>query len=283
MRAREFGQVLRDAVRRSDNDDIFGLASQAAFAFAFSLFPLLLLLMTIIGLVGQNPAFISTLRETLGPLVPADILEVLLGYINTLETGRGSELISISIILTLWAASGVVTAFMKAVNRAYDAEKDRPFWRKRLRAVAIISLSGLLVVIAFFIMVFGPVAGKVLDDYFGLGDVYDWLFDMLRFPFTLIVLSVAFGILYRLGPNIKHSWKEVIPGALLATWLWMTVTFSFSLYVERFGQYDKTYGSLGALIILLTWMFLTSLVIIFGAEFNAAFTAFLRRRRRIAR
>lgn len=279
MRARELGLVLHDSVRRADADDIFGLASQAAFAFAFSLFPLLLLVMTIIGLVGQDPVFVAMLRETLAPLVPADILKVLLDYIDSLETRRGGELISISIILTLWAASGVVTAFMKAVNRAYDAEKDRPFWRKRLRAMAIISLAGILVLISFFIMVFSPVAGKALDRYAGLGDVYNWLFDVLRFPFSLIVLSVAFGILYRLGPNIKHGWKEVIPGALLATWLWMTVTYSFSLYVERFGKFDTTYGSLGALIMLLTWMFLTSLVIIYGAEFNAAFGAWLRARR----
>lgn len=279
MRARELGHVLHDSVRRSNADDIFGLASQAAFSFAFSLFPILLLLMAVIGMLGQNPAFIATARDSLAPFVPPDVLALLFGYIETLETPRPRELISISVLLTLWASSGVVAAFMKAVNRAYDAERDRPFLRKRLRAILIISLSGLLVVVAFLIMVFGPVAGTVLHRYFGLGQVYDRLFDVLRFPFSLIVLSVAFGILYRLGPYLKNQWYEVVPGALLATWLWMTATFMFSLYVERFGKFDKTYGSLGALIILLAWMYLTSLVIIYGAEFNAAFGAWLRRRR----
>lgn len=276
MTTRDLGSIMKDTARRCAADDITGLASQAAFAFAFSLFPSLLLLTTIVGILGRSPDFLNTLVEFLRPMVPRETLDLLLSYLHTLADGETRGLLSVSLLLTVWAASGVVTAYMKAVNRAYDAEKEHTFVRERLLAIAISTLAGLLALVAFLAMVVGPVLGRFLEQHFGVGEIYATLFDQLRFPFALIVLAGAYAILYRLGPNVKHYWAEVIPGAFLATWLWITVTYAFSLYVNRFGSYDKTYGSLGAVIILLSWMYLTSIAVIVGAEFNAAFGAWLR-------
>jgi membrane protein len=278
MTTRDLGSILKDTAKRCLADDITGLASQAAFAFAFSLFPALLALVTTVGLLGRSPEFMRALVDFLRPLLPGETLNLLLQYLQSLSASRAGSVLSVSLVLTVWSASGVVTAYMKAVNRAYAAEREQAFVRKRLVAAAISLLAGLVAIVAFLVMVLAPVVGNLLERYFGLGDVYQALFDQLRFPFALVALAGAYAILYRLGPNVKHYWAEVVPGALLATWLWIAVTTGFSLYVERFGSYDKTYGSLGAVIVLLTWMYLTSLVVIVGAEFNAAFGAWLRAR-----
>ena len=276
MQARELGYVFKETGRKSWNDDVLGLASEAAFSFAFSLFPLLLLMVVLLGVFGQYPEFTIYVNEFLADFLPPDSLRIITEYIASLEVGDPKGLLSISIFLTLWPASSVVGAYIKAINRAYETRDARPFWKDRLLAIALVLLMGALVAISFLGMVFGPVAGDFISDYMGMSDIYRVLLDTLRFPVAVIASSVALAVLYRFGPNIPHRWYEIWPGAFLATFLWVTITFSFSLYVEYFGRYNKTYGSLGGVIILLTWMYLTSLAVILGAEFNGAFGRWMR-------
>lgn len=276
MQARELGHVLKETGRKSWNDDVLGLASEAAFSFAFSLFPLLLLIVVTLGVIGQYPEFTLYIREFLADFLPSDSLNIVTEYIASLEVGDPKGLLSASIVLTLWPASGVIGAYIKAINRAYEAQEARPFWKERLLAIALVLLVGALVAVSFLGMVFGPVAGDFISDYLGMSEIYKVLLETLRFPVAVILSTIALAILYRFGPNIPHRWYEIWPGAFLATFLWVTITFSFSIYVEYFGRYNKTYGSLGGVIILLTWMYLTSVAVILGAEFNGAFGRWMR-------
>jgi membrane protein len=278
VKARELGYVLKETVKKTANDDVHGLASQAAYAFAFSLFPSLLLVFVIVGIFSSNPDFIGMIEELFAPFLPPQTLSLVTSYLRSLSVSETEGLLSLSVLLTLWPASAVVTAYMKAVNKAYN-EKERPFLMKRLVAFLIVLLAGLLVLMAFLFMIFGPLVGTYLTDFANLNDIYKTLFDVLRFPFALLFISSAYAMLYRLAPNDIHGWYEIIPGALLATWAWITVTLAFSIYVENFGSYNETYGTLGGVIIMLTWMYLTSVTVIIGAEFNAAFGDWLRKNR----
>ena len=276
MRIRDFYQVTKKAVLKMDKHDGPGLASEAAFHFAFSFFPFLMLLVSIVGLFSQDIEARSLLMQTLGQFMPEETVGFVDSYLATLARADIQLGLSVSAILVLWASSRVIAAYLKAITKAYEAPDRRPFWKKRLLAISLVLLFGVFGGIAFMGMVFTPVVAKFLG---GLGwdEVFLNTIEVLRFPFTVLMFSPAMAILYRFGPDCqKHPGYQIWPGAMMATLLWVTMSYGFSLYVSQFGEFDATYGALGTIIILLTWMWLTSLVVIFGAEFNASFADWVR-------
>ncbi len=276
MRLRELYHVFKDTVRRLDSDDGLGLASEAAFNFAFSFFPFLLFFVSLIGLSSRNDEILDRMLQLSAEFLPPESVTLVNSYLQSLGNADLNLNISLSLALGVFAASRIFNAFIKAMMKAYDAPRKRPFWKNRLIAIGMVFLFGLLGGLAFLGMILSPLIANILRD-FGLDTYYVKLVDTLRYPVTILLIAPALALLYRLGPDCDHHRAyELWPGAMIATFLWILMSYGFSAYVAGFANYNKTYGALGAVIILLTWMYLTSLVVIIGAEFNGAFGRWMR-------
>ena len=278
MRLRDLGLILKNSVLRMKKHEGDALASEAAFNFAFSLFPLLLFVVTLIGIFSHDPAFVNTLLRFLADFVPEETLLLVHRFLLSLQEGNLGGQLSLSSVLILWPASRIFNAFIKATVRAYEAPGLRPGWKNRLLAVSLVLITGLFGTLAFLAMVLGPLFADLMTRL-GINTFYSNLVEILRFPLSVLLVTPMFAVIYRLGPDLKeHPANQIWPGAFMATLLWITVSALFSAYVDVFADYQATYGALGGIIVLLTWLWLTSVAVVFGAEFNAVFGKWLRLR-----
>jgi membrane protein len=264
------GPLLKKTGKEILSDNILGLAAQTAYYFFFSLFPLLLFTTPLIGVFGDQQQIIAWVTEQAERVLPPDALGLVLGVVNDVVFSPSAPgLISIGIVLAAWTGSNVFNNLIFALNRAYDVEESRPWWKTRLISLAAVVCSGLFLLIAATIMLAGP----ELIDYIvrqvpvlrGTRDI--WMF--LQYPIAFTLLVGMMWLIYYFLPNLRQSKKQVLAGAFVASVLWIVVTLGFRAYVVNFGSYNKTYGTIGAVIILLTWMYLTMLVILTGGELNS--------------
>jgi membrane protein len=270
MTLKDVGAILRDTGQGLWDDDGFGIASEAAFSFAFSLFPLLLLIVTLLGLLGQDPRWSESLTVFLSRFIPAIGVEIVHEYLDRIRPTHAAREISISLLLLFWPASWVFNAYMKATTRAYGAPDQRPFFVNRLIAVGLVIFSGVVFAAVFLAMVLAPLLLRYVD-FFGIGSTVIEVFRAVRFPAALILLVPTLAVIYTVGHDAPSSARlPVWPGAMAATLLWMGASQLFSLYVTHVGMFVNLYGALAGAMLLLAWMYLTSLAIITGAEFNVA-------------
>nr|WP_247739347.1 YihY/virulence factor BrkB family protein [Bacillus sp. 165] len=257
---------IKDLVVRTKDDDLAGLAAQLAYFFLLSLFPALFFIIT---LFGYLPIETQDVLEFLRQYAPVDAMELIETNVEKIVGEQNGGLLSFGLLATLWAASNAINAIMRAFNRAYDIKETRPFYITR--GLAIVLTIGMVFVIMFalFIPVFGKVIGNAVLKVFGLSHNFLHVWSILRLLFSFLVILIIFSFLYKLAPNRKLKPMEVISGALFATGGWITVSYLFAYYVDNFGNYSTTYGSIGGIIILMLWFYLTGWVVLLGGEINA--------------
>ena len=264
------GPLLKKTGQEILSDNILGLAAQTAYYFFFSLFPLLLFTTPLIGLFGDPQGIINWVTEQAERVLPPDALGLVLGVVNDVVFSPNAPgLISIGVLLAAWTGSNVFNNLIFALNRAYDVEESRPWWKARLISLASVVASGLFLLIASTIMLAGP---ELIDYVVSLvpglrGTRAVWMF--LQYPLAFLMLVGMMWMIYYFLPNLRQNKLQVLAGALVASVLWIGVTLGFRAYVTNFGSYNKTYGTIGGVIILLTWMYLTMLVILAGGELNS--------------
>ena len=178
-------------------------------------------------------------------------------------------LFSFGILFTLWTASGAFAALINALNRAYDVQETRPFWK--VRGIAILMTLGLsvLILVGVLLLVLGPQIGETIASIFGLGELFLLVWDIVRWPVALFFMIFTVALLYYFAPDANQPFRWITPGGLIGVVLWVLASVAFNFYVSNFGSYNKTYGSIGAVIILLLYLYISSLTILFGAELNA--------------
>jgi membrane protein len=189
--------------------------------------------------------------------------------IRQLVTGQRGGLLSFGILAALWTSSSALTAIIDSLNRAYDVEEGRPFWKVRLIAMGITVGLSALIVVALVLLTFGPQLGRWVTDLAGLGRAFEVTWNLVRWPVIVGLLVVGIAFLYYFAPDVEQEWKWITPGAACAVLGWLLASLGFAFYVNRFGSYNATYGSIGAVIVLLTWMYVTGLFILIGGEINA--------------
>ncbi len=262
----KYVHFVKQLMKRIADDDVFGLAAQLAYFFLLSLFPLLLFIMT---LIGHLPIDEQSFIDVLATVAPEEMMDLINENISRLVNEQNSGLLSISFIGTLWSASNGVNAITRAFNRAYEVEEDRSFIVSRLIAIVLTVAMVGIIVIAILLPVLGRMIGMYLFSLFGLSEDFAHIWGTLRWGITSIVFFIVFLALYRLAPNEKIRLIEVIWGALFATVSWQLVSWAFSFYVDIIGDYSATYGSLGAVIVLMIWFYMSGLIIIIGGIINA--------------
>jgi membrane protein len=207
----------------------------------------------------------------LADVVPSQAaLELLRDTLEEVITGRGGGKISIGLAATVWAASAGMAALIKGLNAAFDVEENRAWWRNRLRALFFVLLLGLQLGVGLTLIFYGSSLGERVAEWLGLGAYFGPLWAVASWLVVLLLLTITFDLLYNLGPNLeRYRWRWMTPGAVLGVWLWLAVSLGFRLYLNYFDSYSNTYGSLGTVIILLLWFFLTGIAVLMGAETNS--------------
>ena len=256
----------KELYKRVIDGDYFGLSAQLAYFFLLSLFPLLLFSIT---LLGYLPLDEEILLNLLGSVVPTETMDFISSNLADIVNNQNTGLLSFSIIGTLWSASNGVNAIRRALNRAYNVEEDRSFFIARLVAILMtVSMIG-VIVIAILLQVLGRSIGIYLFSLFGLTEDFIQIWDALRWSISSLVFFTVFLFVYKFIPNHKIYFKEAAFGAVFSTLCWQLVSYGFSFYVDTLGNYSATYGSLGAIIILMIWFYISGFIIILGGVINA--------------
>jgi membrane protein len=262
--------TLKRTFREFKEDDLTLLAAALTYYGILSLFPALLVLLALLGLAGTDT--IDTLLNNLGSLTPTATRDVITNAVRDLQSANSSAGIALIAGLAgaLWSASGYVGGYMKAANVIYEVEEGRKFWKlKPLQIFTTLVIMILTTIIVLAVVVSGPVAQRV-GNIIGAGDTAVTVFNIVKWPIIALVVSQIFAFLYYVGPNVKQpGFRWISPGGIVAVVLWVIASAAFAFYVSKFGSYSKTYGSMAAVIIFLVWLWITNVVMLLGAEFNA--------------
>lgn len=266
MKKLQIVKDIKNLVFRFNDDDVLALSSQLAYSLIFSFFPFLIFLMT---LVGYSPISSTEVLAGLNRILPNNALELIHNIIVEVVDSRNGHLLSISLFVTVWSASGGFNAVIKGLNKAYDESEDRSIFKVQL--IAILCTFGVtsIILLTILLLVFGQVFGRYLAIKLGYSFVFQRIWNTVRYIVMLLAMLFIFAALYHYTPSRRLTWKEVIPGATFSTIGLVMVSMGFAFYVNNFGNYSLVYGSIGAVIILLTWLFLLSIIIIMGGEINA--------------
>ena len=264
------GPLVRATFREVLDDNIMGLAAQTAYYFFFSLFPLILFAAPLLGLIGDKQEMIQAVMQRVAGTLPGDALDLVRNVVQDVVLAEGAPgLMSIGALLAAWAGSNIFNALIDALNRAYDVEEGRAWWKKRLIALASVIAAGVVLLTATSIMLGGATIAEWLGRQLGLGESGVTVWAFLQYAVALALLIGTAWMIYYFLPNIRQDRTQVLAGAIVATLLWILVTLLFRAYVVNFGAYSKTYGTVGGVIALLTWMYLSMLVLLVGGELNA--------------
>lgn len=252
-------------IKRLQVDDVSGLAAQLSYFFLLSLFPLLIFLFT---LLAYPPFSQEDILRIVRSYAPDGSMAIIEGNLAEVMEGN-STLLSFGVIGTIWSASNGMNAIIKAFNHAYGVKESRTYFISRGMSIILTLAMIFVFIVALLLPVFGKQIGIFLFAEFGLSDEFLSIWNHMRWVISTIVLFIVFTILYLIAPNKKLKCLTVIPGAIFATAGWSLVSFLFSFYVAYFANYSATYGSLGGIIVLMVWFYLSGLIIILGGEINA--------------
>jgi YihY family inner membrane protein len=261
--------AVKRTVREFRVDNLSDWAAALTYYSVLSIFPALLVLVSLIDLAGQGT--IEALLENLGQVAPGSVNDILAAAIRNLQQTRGSAgvLALVGLATALWLASRYIAAFMRASNAIYDVPEGRPVWKTLpIRIGVTVVVMVLLALSAVAVVATGGVADR-LGLLLGIGSAALTAWNILKWPVLLLVVSFMFALLYWASPNARQPFRWVNPGGILAVVVWMLASAGFAIYVANFGSYNKTYGSLASVIIFLVWLWLSNTAILLGAELNA--------------
>jgi membrane protein len=265
-----FKGVVKRAWAEFNEDKVTDWAAALTYYGVLSIFPMLLALISLLGLFGQSAT--QPLLDNISGVAPGPAKDIVTNAITNLQKSQGSAgiMFFVGLALALWSASGYVGAFMRASNDVWDVEEGRPAWKTIPLRVGVTGLLLVLLTIsAMAVVLTGPLA-KSIGDIVGLGSTAVTVWDIAKWPVLILVVSFMIALLYYAAPNVKHpKFQWVSPGSLLAVFLWIVASALFAFYVAKFSSYNKTYGALGGVIVFLTWLWITNNVILLGAEVNA--------------
>ncbi len=252
-------------------DDVFGRAAQLSYYFLLALFPLLIFLTSVIGLLlGAETDLSQYLFNYLAQVMPPAAFQLIDSTMREVSSASSGNKVSFGILAALWAASNGMGAITEALNVAYDVEESRAWWKQRLIATTLTIALSVLIISALVLVLAGGKIANIISTKFALGNLFLLAWKILQWPIVLGAMLFAFALIYYLAPDVREKkWIWITPGALLGVLLWLLVSFGFRLYLHFFDSYSHTYGSLGAVIILMLWLYLTGAAVLIGGELNA--------------
>jgi membrane protein len=261
-------ELFTRTVKEFVADNGLGLAAQLAYYFFFALFPAVLVGIALASFFPLEH-FLDRIVGALGGVVPPDVIRIIQDQIRKLSEGNDGGILTFGLAVALWSSSAAIMGLIDALNRAYDIEEGRPWWKVRLLALGLTLTLAAFILIAFALVLVGPTAADYIARATGLGPAFAWAWKILQWPLVLVLVALSAGFVYYFAPDAEQGWVWVTPGAVLASALWLLASLGFKYYVTRFGTYTETYGAIGGVMVLLLWFYLSGLVMLLGAELNA--------------
>lgn len=268
MSINQITKALRNAVRDLAGHHLVVMAAGLAYYFVLSLFPLLIVLSTVL-IYLPVPDLFGRLLAAMGSIVPSEGMSLVRVVMNDVLSRQHPKLLSAGIVGMLYGATGGFSSMIEALNVAYDTRETRPWWRTRLLSVSLTFVIGSLFVVALAVLMVGPEFGGWLAGKFHLAPEFVFAWNYLRWGIAVGFTVLAIELLYFWAPNVRNRFVSTLPGAALAVSAWLAASWALGLYIRQLGSFNKTYGTLGAAVILMTWFYWTNVVILAGAEFNS--------------
>lgn len=261
-------EALKRAFKDFMEDDMNTHAAALTYRFLLALFPFVIFLLTLLGALNLKE-FFDWLLDQARAAMAADVYSQFESIITQVQSGANGGLLSFGLLTALWSAAAGVRSVMHALNVAYDVEEERPLWRKYLMSIVFTVGLAVMLIAAVGLLMLGPDAIEWLADQAGLGSVFVTLWSWLRIPVAILLMMLAVALIYYFMPNVDQPFKLVSPGSVFAVIAWLVATVGFSIYVSNFGNYNATYGSLGGVIALMFYFFISAATLLLGAEINA--------------
>lgn len=261
-------KFLKDLNQEISKDNIYNGAAALGYYLTMAIFPAMILLMTLLPYLPIDNVD-KAIMDLLGQALPAEAYDMVAGVVNEVTSERRGGLLSLGLLGTLWAASAGMYAIMQQLNITYDVEEERSFIKARAVAILLSLMFGLLVIGAFSLIVLGGVIQDWIGSRFGVSDALLMFFVVFRWVMIIAALLLGFALIYKYAPNVEQKFAFVSPGSVLGVVLLIVASLGFAFYTRNFGDYSATYGSIGAIIILMLWLYIAGLVILLGSEINA--------------
>lgn len=264
-------ELAKRVWKETSDDKMFGRAAELSYYFLLALFPLLILLTSIVGIIiGEGAGTRQTLYSYLGRIMPPSASQLIQATMVEVSAGSSGGKISFGLLAALWAASNGMSAITESLNIAYDVKEARPWWKTRLVAIGLTIALSVLIISALLLVVAGSHIGESLGGYLGYSSAFATAWKIIQWPVVLAFMMLAFALIYYFAPDLRQQeWHWLTPGAAIGVALWLLVSVGFRVYLQYFNTYNKTYGSLGAVIILMLWLYFTGAAVLIGGEINS--------------
>lgn len=261
-------EILKRTFHDTLKDDAQGLAAQLAYYFFLGLFPTLLFLIAVASLFPLGN-LTDDVTRLLQPVAPAEVIEIIRTQMLKIAETDSSAPLSLGLLGALWSSSAAMGAAIGAMNRAYDIEESRAWWRVKLLAIALTVGLAFFILLSLVLVLAGPELADFMARRFGVPGVWAWLWKVALWPVVFVLVSTGMGLIYYFAPDADQEWVWVTPGSVVGAALWLIGTLGFRFYVLQYGNYEETYGAVGGIIVLLLWFYLSGLIVVIGAELNA--------------
>ncbi len=255
-------------IKKSISKDILALSSQLAYNLLMAFFPFIIFLLTLVGYSDIDSKYIM---DELQQFLPTEAYSLINNIVSEVVHKHNGSLMSLSLIITIWSAAAGFNAIISGLNKAYEQKERRGFFKVQLISLIFTFTLVVLIMFAVFLMVFGKINGDIIARYFGLSGSFQIAWNIFRFVITIAIMIFGFLLLYKYAPCRKYSFKLLLPGAIFASFGWIFLSLLFSYYVNNFSNYSQFYGSIGAVIILMLWLLISSIIIILGGEVNSIY------------
>ncbi|HZR27967.1 MAG TPA: YihY/virulence factor BrkB family protein [Terriglobales bacterium] len=264
-------QLAKEVWTEIDHDDVLNRASELAYNFLLSIFPLLLFLLSLLGIfAAERAALRDQLFAGLAHVVPPSASNLISQTIQEIAQSSGGGKLTFGIVFFLWSASGGISTMISVLNAAYHVHDSRPWYKVRAVVLGITLAVAILIILALTVVLFGGHIAGFVDRKIGLGTSLVLAWKVLQWPLALFFISFAFALVYYFGPDVKERhWYWITPGSIIGVLLWLVSSFGLRVYLHFFNSYSKTYGSLGGVMILLLWFYITGLAFLVGGEVNS--------------
>lgn len=255
----------------ANNDRLFGRAAELSYYFLLALFPLLIFMTSAIGIVlGSDMGTRQQLFSYLARIMPPSAFELVNGTVLEVSQASSGGKLSFGLLAALWAASNGMSAITDSLNATYDIEEQRPWWKQKLVAITLTVALSILILSALMLVVAGGHIAEGIANAYGFGPAFAMVWKVIQWPIVFAFMILAFALIYYFAPDLREQkWAWLTPGAAIGVILWLLVSLGFRVYLSYFDSYSKTYGSLGAVIILMLWLYFTGAAVLIGGEINS--------------
>lgn len=261
--------LLKRTFKEAWDDDILNLAAQQAYYFFFALFPALLFAIAVAsffplqGLIDETVNFMSR-------FAPGEVTRILTDAMDKISEQNSGGILTFAFVVAIWSSSGAMVSIITTLNAAYDVTESRPWWKTRLAAIALTAGLAFFALVSMFLVIAGPTVAESIAARMNLGTVFTWTWWILQWPIVFALVATAIGLVYYFAPDVEQDWVWITPGSVLATLLWLAASLALKVYYQYVpGADNAAYGTIGGIMVLMLWFYVSGIALLFGAEMNA--------------